>query len=77
MESGYCGSGVGGQSLGLREECPFSIPTFSICKYILENSWTQAYVWDGSEPSLYCSPLNLHSVHLAWRDWLGIFGKLE
>ena len=31
----------------------------------------------GLEPSLYCSPPNLCSVHLSWMDWLGIFRKLE
>lgn len=51
-----------GGSLELGEGCPFSAPTFSICKYILENSWAPAYVWGGSVPTLKL--ISLHSSHL-------------
>lgn len=73
MESGYWGEG---QSLGLREGCPpHSLsPSANI---FWKTAGHQPMSRGGLEPSLYCSPPNLHSVNLSWRDWLGIFRKLE
>ena len=66
----------GGQSLGLGEGCPpHSLSPFA--NIFWKTAGHQPMSRGGLEPSLYCLPPNLHSVHLTWRDWLGILGKLE
>lgn len=62
----------GGGTLRLGEGCPFSTPAFSMCKYILENSWAPAYVWGGSVPTLSAHLLTYTQVIFSWREWLGI-----